>query len=117
MALKAPVPQPDPKAVAWMTAEKNSPRKHDPLVLKPFALVHTTPRQELYAAAKSGTPTMAPDNDAGGDILTGGNPARIDGTGPAIVPLVVPGRHGATTRGAENVTAASDGRDATTQAQ
>ena len=116
-ALKAPVPQPDPKAVAWMTAEKNSPRKHDPLVLKPFALVHTAPRQELYAAAKSGTPTMSPDNDEGGDILTGGNPSRIGGTGPGIVAIVVPGGPAETTSGAESVTAPSDGSEAKPQAQ
>jgi len=74
-ALKAPVPQPDPKAVAWMTAEKNTPRKHDALLLKPLALVHTNPRQELHAAAKTGAPTMTPesDSDAGADILSGGN--------------------------------------------
>ena len=60
-ALKAPVPQADPKAVAWMTAEQNAPRKHDSLILKPLALVHTNPRQELRVAAQSGKPTMSPD--------------------------------------------------------
>jgi len=113
-ALKAPVPQPDPKAVAWMTAEKNAPRKHDPLVLKPLALVHTSPREELYAAAKSGTPTMTPgsDNDEGGDILTGGIQPRIGGTGTGIVTTVMPGGPAETTSGAENVAPTSDGSEA-----
>ena len=118
-ALKAPVPQPDPKAVAWMTAEKKSPRKHDPLVLKPLALVHSSPRQELHTAAKSGTPTMTPESatDEGGDILTGGlTPGRIGGGG-AIVTTVVPGGPAETSTGAETVTPASDGSEAKPQAQ
>ena len=116
-ALKAPVPQPDPKAVAWMTAEKNAPRKHDPLVLKPLALVHTSPRQELNTAATSGTPTMTPPNDEGGDILTGGNQSRIGGTGTGIVTTVVPGGPAETATGAETVAAPSDGSETKPQAQ
>jgi outer membrane protein assembly factor BamD len=119
-ALKAPVPQADPKAVAWMTAEKKSPRKHDPLVLKPLALVHSSPRQELYTAAKSGTPTMTPESatDEGGDILTGGlTPPRIGGGGGAIVTTVVPGGPAETSSGAESVTPASDGSEAKPPAQ
>jgi len=34
----APVPQPDPKAVAWMTAEQNAPRQRTSLVKKPMDL-------------------------------------------------------------------------------
>src|SRR5437899_11619843 len=36
-ALKAPVPQPDPKAVAWMTAGKNSPGASNRRGWKPLA--------------------------------------------------------------------------------
>jgi len=117
--LKAPVPQPDPKAVAWMTAEKNSARKHDPLVLKPLALVHSSPRQELYAASKSGTPTMTPESstEEGGDILTGGLTSPRIGGGGAIVTTVVPGGPAETSSGAETVTPASDGSEAKPQAQ
>jgi outer membrane protein assembly factor BamD len=117
-ALKAPVPQPDPQAVAWMTAEKHAPRKHDPLLLKPLALVHTNPRQELSAAAKSGTPTMTPasDNNEGIDILAGGQ-SHIGSTGTGIVATVVPGGPAETTGGAENVTPPSDGSEAKPQAQ
>ena len=119
-ALKAPVPQPDPQAVAWMTAEKNAPRKHDPMVLKPLALVHTSPRQELYQASKSGTPTMTPqsENEQGVDILTGGSQPRIGGSGTGIVATIQPGTSAAETTGsAENVTPASEGGDGKPQAQ
>jgi outer membrane protein assembly factor BamD len=103
--LKAPVPQPDPKAVAWMTAEKNAPRKHDSFLRRPLALVNTRPRQELYAAAKTGAPTMTPESESesGFDILSGGNQSRIgSGAVTGIVATVKPGES-ATTGGAENV--------------
>lgn len=120
--LKAPVPQPDPQAVAWMTAEKNTPRKHDPVVLKPLALVHSNPRQELHTAATSGTPTMTPEsgNEEGVDVLTGGNQSRIPGSGTGIVATVQPGGQAGTaesTGGAENVGPPSDGSDTKPQAQ
>src|SRR5437588_3518451 len=112
-ALKAPVPPPDPKAVAWMTAEKNSTRKHDSLVAKPLALVRTGPREELYAAAKTGAPTMTPesDTDAGMDILTGGNQSRIGGAGSSIVATVARGGTAEATSRAENVTAPANGHE------
>src|SRR5260370_31475067 len=45
-ALGVPVPQPDPQAVAWMTAEQNEPRPHDALIEKPAGLFRTGPKQE-----------------------------------------------------------------------
>ena len=117
--LKAPIPQADPKAVAWMTAEKNSPRRHDAMVLKPLALVRSGPRDELYAASKTGTPTMTPesDNDAGVDILSGGSNPRIGGTGSAIVATVPVGGAAETTSGAESVAAPpADGTEAKPEA-
>ena len=108
-ALKAPVPQPDPKAVAWMTAEQNAPRKHDSLILKPLALVHTNPRQELRAAAQFGKPTMTPESESeeGVDILAGGTQSRIgSGPGNSIVANVTPGGTASATEGAESVTPA-----------
>lgn len=113
-ALKAPVPQPNPKAVAWMTAEKNSPRQHDALLLKPLALVHTGPKQELYAASKTGAPTMTPesDSDAGVDILSAGNQSRIGGVGTGIVATVSPGGTAETTSAGESVTPPAAGTEA-----
>jgi outer membrane protein assembly factor BamD len=117
-ALKAPVPQPDPQAVAWMTAEKNAPRKHDSFAKKPLALVHTSPRQELYAAAKTGKPTMTPesDNETGVDILNGANP-RGGTTGTSIVATVPVGGAGGTTSGAENVAAPTEGSETKPETQ
>ncbi|HYL86500.1 MAG TPA: outer membrane protein assembly factor BamD [Candidatus Angelobacter sp.] len=104
-ALKAPIPQPDPKAVAWMTAEKNAPRQHDSLASKPMALFRAGPKQELYAASKTGAPTMTPESEseAGFDILSGGSKPKIGGTGTAIVATVKPGESAPSTEGAENV--------------
>jgi outer membrane protein assembly factor BamD len=118
-SLKAPVPQADPKAVAWMTALNNSPRKHDSLVKKPMALVNTKPHQELYAAATVGTPTMTPesDNDAGVDILTGGNQSQIAGAGTGIVATISPERTAETTAGAESVNPPADSGEAKPDAQ
>lgn len=119
-ALKVPVPQPDPKAVAWMTAEKNAPRKHDAMLLKPLALVHPGPKQELYAASKTGAPTMTPEssNEEGVDILAGGNQSRIGGgPGNSIVANVTPGGTAETTSGAESVSAPADGTEAKPDAQ
>ncbi len=63
-ALGAPVPQPDPQAVAWMTAEQNAPRPHEMFIKKPLALIHTGPGQELRAASTSGKPTMTPESES-----------------------------------------------------
>jgi outer membrane protein assembly factor BamD len=113
-ALKAPVPQADPQAVAWMTAEKNAPRPHESFVKKPLALVRTNPRQEFYAAARNGKPTMTPESEseAGLDILSGGSPTRIGGgTRTGIVATVSPGSTGETTGAAESVASTGEGSE------
>jgi len=117
-ALNAPIPQADPKAVSWMTAEKNAQRKHDALLLKPLAMVHTGPKQELYSAAKNGAPTMTPEssNDEGVDILSGGSNPRIGGTGTGIVATVSPGGPAETTSGA-GVAPPADGTEPKPDAQ
>ena len=61
---KIPVPQADPTALAWMTAEQNAPRQKPKLVMKPLALIHSGPGAELVAAARSGTPQMEPASDS-----------------------------------------------------
>jgi outer membrane protein assembly factor BamD len=97
VAFKVPVPQPDPKAVAWMTAEQNAPRKRDGLIKKPLTLVRSGPHGEIVASAKSGTPTLEPeaDNTSATDILSGGNRSQLGGGGgarnTAVVETVTPG--------------------------
>jgi len=117
-ALGAPVPQPDPQAVAWMTAEQNAPRPHEALIKKPLKLVTNGPVQELTAAARVGKPTMTPESESesGIDILTGGNQTRL-GTGTGIVATVTPGSPSGTTGSAESVTPATDGAEEKPAAQ
>jgi len=98
VAFKVPVPQPDPKAVAWMTAEQNAPRQHDSLVKRPLALVRPGPHGEMIVSAKSGAPTLEPeaDNTSATDILTGGNRSQLGGSGggaanTAVIETVTPG--------------------------
>ena len=103
-AFKVPVPQPDPKAQAWMVAEQNTPREHDSLIKKPLALVRSGPHTELVAAARTGTPNLQPesDNTSATDVLTPGNRSNLGGSAPgagnaAVVEIVTPG--GASTSG------------------
>ena len=112
-ALGAPIPQPDPKAVAWMTAEQNAPRQREAMIKKPLGLIRTGPGQELRAAARTGKPTMTPDSESetGIDILRGGSPSQ-GATTTGIVATVTPGSTGGTTSTAESVTPATDGGEA-----
>ncbi len=112
-ALGAPVPQPDPKAVAWMTAEQNAPRPHTSLVKKPMGFFKNGPGQELRVASQMGKPTLEPESDtsSGVDILTGGDQTRKSGTGTGIVATVTPGGGSGSTGTAEDAAApaAADG--------
>ena len=109
-ALGAPVPQADPQAVAWMTAEKNAPRQHESLIKKPLGLVNTGPKQELRAAAKTGNPTMTPEaeSEAGIDILK----PQVGGPTTGIVATITPGGTSGTTGTAENVAPAGEASEA-----
>jgi len=111
--LGAPVPQPDPQAVAWMTAEQNAPRQHEALIKKPLALIHTGPGQELRAAATTGKPTMTPESesDSGIDILKGGNQSQIGGARTGIVATITPGSAGGTASGGESVPPSGEASD------
>ena len=89
-----PVPQPDPKALEWMTAEQNTPRPKENIVHKSVGMLHGGP--DVHAAAAHGMPNMEPDTDQGGDLLAGaGNkPSLGMGTatgGNAVVQVVTPG--------------------------
>jgi outer membrane protein assembly factor BamD len=89
-----PVPQPDPKALAWMTAEQNTPRPKETVVHRGIGMLHNAP--DVHAAAAHGLPNMEPDDDdTGGDILRGGNHSQIatgsGGNTNAVVDVVKPG--------------------------
>jgi hypothetical protein len=109
-----PVPQPDPKALAWQQAELSAPRPHTSLVKRPLALVQSGAGREKTLAARNGQPNLQPeeDNSSATDILSGGNKSRIGGggSGPgstAVVETVTPGASGSIT-GSEPV-ASPDG--------
>lgn len=110
-ALGAPIPQADPQAVAWMTAEQNAPRPHTSLVKKPMGLLRSGPTQELVVASQVGKPNMTPasESDAGTETLSGSNQTRIAG-GPVtgIVATVAVGGTNTTTGTAENAPASTD---------
>ncbi len=87
-----PIPQPDPKALAWMTAEQNAPRAKESLMHHSFGILHPSP--DVHAAALHGQPNLQPDDDQGtGDILGGGNHTTIatGGGTTGIVATVKPG--------------------------
>jgi outer membrane protein assembly factor BamD len=87
-----PIPQADPKAVSWMTAEQNAPRTHESLVHKPLGLLHSGP--DVRMAAQTGAPILEPESDEPGtDILRGGNHSNLGGStgNAAVVKVVTPG--------------------------
>jgi outer membrane protein assembly factor BamD len=118
VAFKVPVPQPDPKAVAWMTAEQNTPRPHESFVKKPLALVRSGPHGEMVASAKSGAPNLQPeaDNTSATDILSGGGRSQLGGASgarnTAVVETVTPG--GAAPTATESATPAEGSAPAAT---
>ena len=120
-AFKVPVPQPDAKAVAWMTAEQNAPRQHDRLIKKPLALVRSGPHAEFIAAAKTGAPNLQPeaDNTSATDILSGGNRSQLGGSGSggnsAVVEVVTPGTGGANSNTPEKTANGTEGAQPLTE--
>jgi outer membrane protein assembly factor BamD len=100
VAFGVPVPQPDPKALAWMQAEASAPRVKPGLLSKPMSLVRTGPEKEKAVAARTGTPNMEPETDTTSvaDILTGGGKTQIGAGGgsstpgnTAVVEIATPG--------------------------
>jgi outer membrane protein assembly factor BamD len=99
VAFHVPVPQADPKALAWMQAEASVPRPRQNLISKPKSLIQNGPLRERMVAAQTGTPTMEPESDTTSvtDILSGGGKTAI-GTGAsgatgntAVVEIATPG--------------------------
>jgi outer membrane protein assembly factor BamD len=116
-----PVPQPDPKALAWMQAEQSAPRQKSGMVGKSMVLFKSNPEREKRMAAQNGPPQMQPDTDtvSVGDILSGGGgQARLGGPGAstpatntAVVEVATPGS-GAS--GGSTVEAPADAQGGTT---
>src|ERR1700739_2530918 len=94
-AYGVPIPQPDAKALAWMTAEQNAPRPKESLAHKPMALFHSAP--DVRMAAVNGMPNLEPETEASGsDLLAGGNRSNLGGPGAAsgtgaVIQVVKPG--------------------------
>jgi outer membrane protein assembly factor BamD len=102
-----PIPQPDPKAVAWMTAEQNTPRPKETPIHRAKDVLHSSP--DVHSAAFHGTPQMEPETDNGGtDTLSGGGRTSLVSSGgggassgasgssgssssPAVIETVKPG--------------------------
>ncbi len=109
-----PIPQADPNALAWMTAEQNTPRPHTPVYKRPLDLIKGGPNGEFLTAARTGAPNMQPESDSSaGDLLTpGGKQTAGAGAGTGIVATVVPGTTGSTgtaeTVGSENAAPATN---------
>jgi len=115
-AFGAPVPQPDPDSLAWMTAEQNTPRPHTSLVKKPLGLLSNGPKGQLTVAARNGPPNLQPESETVStvDILKPGAPSKA-GTG--LVAVITPGGVGGTSEPAatsENVAAPAN--EATSEA-
>ncbi len=105
VAFGVPVPQADPKAVAWMTAEQNAPRPKESLAHRGFGILHSGP--DVHTAAHNGAPQMEAENDTlpGTDILGGGNRSGFGSN--SIVGTVSPGQAApaSSTAGAEDAPA------------
>jgi outer membrane protein assembly factor BamD len=99
-AFGVPIPQPDPNALAWMTANQNAPRQKTPLYKRPMDLLRSGPTDQFYSSARVGTPTMTQEGEAPGtETLTPGVGVQLasgKGGGSAadshsIVATVTPG--------------------------
>ena len=88
VAFHVPVPQADPKALAWMQAEVNTPRPKPSLLNKPMNMVKSGPDKELRSSSRLGTPQMEPENDTTSavDILTGGGKQQLGAGGGSSTP-------------------------------
>jgi len=86
-AFGMPIPQADPKALAWMQAEQNVPRPKESLMHRGKGMLHNGP--DIDATSHSGVPQMEAETDSSPwtDVLSGGN--RMGGTGAGKTGLVL----------------------------
>jgi outer membrane protein assembly factor BamD len=109
----APIPQPDPTALAWMTAEQNAPRSKPGLLKKPLGMIKSGPTGEMYSAARTGPPNLAPESDtmSAADLLTGGGKSKPGGATTGIVTTVTAGGNGGAGSSAASEDVAPAGAD------
>jgi outer membrane protein assembly factor BamD len=93
-AFGMPIPQADPKALAWMTAEQNTPRPKESVAHKSLGMFHGGP--DTHMAARNGVPQMETESssDSGTDVLRGGGNTALVANGAGstgIVATVKPG--------------------------
>src|SRR6266853_1863307 len=83
VAFHVPVPQPDPKALAWRQAEVSAARPKPGMLSKPMSLVKNGPEKELRNSSHFGNPQMEPETDttSAADILTGGGKTQLGAGG------------------------------------
>ncbi|MGH9742639.1 MAG: hypothetical protein ACRD51_09840, partial [Candidatus Acidiferrum sp.] len=86
----APIPQPDPTAVAWMKAEQSAPRERPSLVKRPLQLLKSGPTDELLTAARTGAPNLEPESNeiSAADMLKPGGQTKLVGTGGGTTGIV-----------------------------
>jgi outer membrane protein assembly factor BamD len=92
--LGAPIPQPDPTALARMQKEQNTPRQRSSLISKPLGALRNGP--DVSTAARVGEPNLTPEGESEGETLTPGT-MSAGGGGPsntAVVATVAPGTNG-----------------------
>jgi outer membrane protein assembly factor BamD len=91
-SMGAPVPPPDPKAVAWMTAEQNTPRQSTSLLKKPMSFFKGGPGKEMQTASRLGMPNMTPEADEASEMETLRGSAATGSKGiTGIVTTATPG--------------------------
>ena len=99
-AMGFPIPQPDPRSLAWMTAEQNAPRPKESVPHRAMGMLHSGP--DVHMTATNGHPQMEPDaENPETETLSGGNRTTLvgnqtgggsaAGTSPAVVETVKPG--------------------------
>jgi len=79
--LGAPVPQPDPTALARMQKEQDTPRDRPGFLKRPGELLKSGP--DVSAAARVGQPTLTPQAEDAGDTLSPGAGLSVVAAGGA----------------------------------
>jgi outer membrane protein assembly factor BamD len=113
IALGAPVPQPDPGAMARMQQEQNTPHPRNGLLTRGMSVLKNGP--DVSMAARTGSPNLEPPSEAGSETLTpgavtvgaGGGASGGGGSTTAVVETVTPGTSGTATGGSSPEPAAT----------